>query len=46
MVAAGYAVSIPPELKLANKVLLSLYTGYISISVAAVAVLWRRSRAF
>lgn len=46
IVVAGYVASVPVELKLANKVLLSLYTLYIGGSVALFAWLWtRRGRA-
>jgi hypothetical protein len=46
IVLAGYATSIPPELRLANRVLLALYTVYILGSLALFGVLrWRRRAA-
>jgi hypothetical protein len=45
LVSAGYLVSKPPELAFANKVLLSLYTIYIALSLMAVGVFaFRRVR--
>lgn len=38
LIAAGYLVSIHPELQLANKVLLTLYSIYIGLSLAAVVM--------
>ena len=39
LVLAGYVTSIPPQLRLANTVLLTLYTIYITVSLACVALL-------
>lgn len=45
IVLAGYLVSVPGELHAHNKILLSLYTAYIAISLSAFGVLfWRRSQ--
>jgi len=45
LIFAGYLVSKPPEVQLANKVLLSLYTVYIGLSLAALALFGYRRRA-
>lgn len=41
---AGYLTSIPPRLGSANQLLLSLYTGYVTLSGALFAWLWHRHR--
>ena len=45
IVTAGFLVSVPPELRLANTVLLALYTGYAGVSLALFLALWMRRRA-
>ena len=42
LIFAGYLTSLPPELRLANKVLLVLYTTYIGISIVCLACLMHR----
>ena len=44
IVLAGYVTSIPSEIRLANQVLLTLYTIYIMISLVLFGVLWKRQR--
>lgn len=43
IILVGFLISIPPKLRLANNVLLSLYTGYIAISVVLSVPLLRRN---
>ncbi|MFO7973535.1 MAG: hypothetical protein R6V12_02755 [Candidatus Hydrogenedentota bacterium] len=45
LIIAGYLVSIHPELRLANNVLLTLYTIYIGLSVVAAGIFAYRRRA-
>ena len=45
IVAAGYAVSVPPRWQLANVVLVTLYTFFVGTSILLVIGLWRHSRA-
>jgi hypothetical protein len=42
---AGYATSIPSEIRMANAYLLTLYTGYLAISLILVSLLWIRQSA-
>jgi hypothetical protein len=42
IIVAGYATSIPPEVAFANRVLLGLYTSYITLSAILFACLLRR----
>ena len=41
-VAAGYVTSIPSEMRLANQVLLTLYSAYIGTSLLLFGLLWKR----
>lgn len=45
IVAAGYAVSVPPRWQLANVVLVTLYTIFVGASILLAIGLWRRSPA-
>lgn len=38
----GYAISIPPEIHLANTFLLTLYTAYLLFSLILLSALWIR----
>jgi len=42
--AAGYVTSIPTEIRLANGVLLALYTVYLLLGTILLCVLWLRRR--
>jgi len=42
ILAAGFLVSIPQEWRLANAVLITLYTCYISASLVLFILLWQR----
>jgi len=44
IVLAGYVTSIPSEIRLANQVLLTLYTIYVADSLILLGVLWKRQR--
>ena len=44
IVLAGYVTSIPSEIRLANQVLLTLYTIYVAGSLILFGVLWKRRR--
>ncbi len=45
LLVSGYRTSVPPGLHLNNKVLLSLYTAYIAISLACLVALVFQRRA-
>jgi len=45
LILAGYVTSITPQLRLANTVLLTLYTVCITVILACVAALVSRRRA-